>query len=80
MTASEMIQAIGQRCLVQCQSLHVTCQVLGVKHSYGKPRLLICPVDGQGSQWVEMSRVNHAPHNTACIDLFLTRAARQKIA
>lgn len=57
MTAREMLPAIGQTVEVRFEELSVLCTVLDVKTAYGRPRLLIKPLTGTGSQWVELSRV-----------------------
>jgi len=56
-TATQMIPAVGQRVVVRCEDLRVSCVVQDVKTSYGQPRLLVVPVAGVGSQWVELGRV-----------------------
>lgn len=57
MTATQMTPAIGMQVLVRCEGLAVECTVLDVKHSYGRPRLLVTPVSGVGEQWIELARV-----------------------
>ena len=59
-TAKAMIPAVGQRVSVSMESLTVTCEVLDCKSSYGRVRLLVAPLAGSGSQYVEMSRVSAA--------------------
>ena len=56
-TANEMIPAIGQGVTVRFEDLHIHCTVRDVKSSYGRIRLLVSPVSGNGSQWVEPSRI-----------------------
>lgn len=58
MTATEMIPAVGMTVLVRFEDCQVSCTVADVKHVYGKARVLITPVNGLGSQWVELSRVS----------------------
>ena len=60
-TAKQMLPAVGQRVSVKMESLTVTCEVLDCKSSYGRVRLLVAPLAGSGSQYVEMSRVSAAP-------------------
>jgi len=57
MTATEMIPAVGHTVEVAFESITVTCRVIDVKSSWGKPRLKVVPVSGAGSQWVELPRV-----------------------
>ena len=57
MTATQMTPAIGAKVWAQFEDLLVLCTVCDVKTSWGKVRLLITPELGQGSQWVEMARV-----------------------
>lgn len=57
MTATQMIPAVGQDVMVRMESLSVSCKVLDVKCSYGRPRLLIAPLSGGGQQWIETSRI-----------------------
>lgn len=56
-TAKEMIVAVGANVLVRCEDLWVTCVVVDVKNAYGKNRLLVRPMVGDGTQWVEMGRI-----------------------
>lgn len=61
MTANEMIPAVGQLVLVRMEQVTVQCQVMNVKHVYGRTRLQIHPVCGTGLQWVECDRVTVVP-------------------
>lgn len=63
-TALDMIPALGARVLVRCETLQVECTVRNVKNSWGQPRLLVEPVAGSGTQWVELGRVT-VPADTA---------------
>jgi len=56
-TARSMIVAVGTTVDIRYESVEVSCIVRDVKNAYGRERLLIAPVCGTGSQWVEMSRV-----------------------
>ncbi len=56
-TAKQMIVAVGQPVQLRSGDLWIDCTVVDVKNSWGKNRLLVCPVAGQGEQWVEMSSV-----------------------
>ena len=57
LTATEMIPEVGQRVYIRFESCRVLCVVRDVKCSYGRPRLEVTPVAGDGGQWVELSRV-----------------------
>ena len=56
-TALDMLPAIGATVLVRFENLSILCTVKNVKNSWGKPRLLIAPVAGEGEQWIELGRV-----------------------
>ena len=56
-TAKDMIPALNEQVSVRFESIRVDCVVSDVKNSYGTVRLLVVPVSGGGSQWVEMGRV-----------------------
>ena len=60
MTATQMIPAVGRIVLVAFDTLNVACEVKDVKTAWGKPRLLVSPLKGNGEQWIEMSRVDLA--------------------
>lgn len=66
-TCLDMIPAIGARVIVRFEDIQIECVVSDVKNSWGKPRLLITPVSGNGSQWVEMSRVRMNVSSTALV-------------
>lgn len=57
MTANEMSPAVGHSVTVRFESIQVECRVIDVKHVYGKPRILIIPVNGTGQQWIELTRL-----------------------
>jgi hypothetical protein len=57
MTTLEMLPAIGSQVNVRFEQITVACTVRDAKYSYGRPRLLIEPKDGNGQQWVELSRI-----------------------
>ena len=70
MTAKELQQGIGKRVLVRLEGLMVLCRIVDTKYSYGKPRLLVQPVQDSilGNEiWIELSRVVlvHGPDFTA---------------
>lgn len=56
-TVIEMLPAVGSRAMVQFEDVAVECDVIDAKSAWGKTRLLVEPVSGNGSQWVEMQRV-----------------------
>lgn len=56
-TAQYMSPAIGQEIFVSMESLMIPCKVLDVKSSWGKIRLLVTPVRGEGEQWIEVERI-----------------------
>ncbi len=57
MTCNEMLPAIGATVLIACDSLNVACTVADVKTAWGRPRLLVRPLAGNGEMWVELSRI-----------------------
>jgi hypothetical protein len=57
-TAAELAINIGAEVLVQCESIRVACVVKDAKNSWGRVRLLVEPIQGAGSQWVELGRVS----------------------
>lgn len=58
MTANEMIPAVGMTVNVRFESLQVLCTITDVKMAYGRARVQIKPLAGDGTQWVELSRVS----------------------
>jgi hypothetical protein len=62
-TAVEMLPALGQYLYVKFESITVLSQVINVKQSYGRIRVEIAPVNGEGHQWIEMSRVSSVMSN-----------------
>lgn len=57
LTVVELHPAVGARVDLRAGSLLISCIVQDVKVSWGKPRFLLVPVVGSGSQWVEFSRL-----------------------
>lgn len=57
MTAKQMIPAVNTMIDVRFESLNVTCLVCDVKSAWGKTRLEIAPIAGEGKQWIELTRV-----------------------
>ena len=58
-TCLSMLPAVGAWIQVRFESLWIECEVVDVKTSWGKPRLWVTPLAGEGCQWVELSRVRH---------------------
>jgi len=56
-TVRELSPAVGSVVLVRLETLSAWCRVLDAKSSYGKPRLLVTPVNGCGEAWVELHRI-----------------------
>ena len=59
-TATMMLPAIGQTVHAAFEDLTIEVRVSDVKSSYGRVRLLVSPVSGLGSQWIEVSRLRAA--------------------
>ena len=68
-TATQMIVAVGAIVAIRCESLEVSCIVVDVKNAYGRERMLVKPVAGDGSQWVEMSRVIRVVTSAAAAEM-----------
>lgn len=60
-TVNELLPAIGAVVAVRFEQIEVACQVIDAKSAWGKERILIMPLNGGGTQWVELGRVNRAP-------------------
>lgn len=56
-TAASMIVLVGKTALVRFEKVKVLCSVLDSRYQYGRTDLLVEPVGGSGSQWVERSRI-----------------------
>ena len=61
MTAREMVPALGSRVLISSGigEIEIMVSVIDVKTSWNQVRLLVSPVSGSGSAWVELSRLRH---------------------
>ena len=59
MTVVEMAARIGQRVLIVAGigGIRFAAVIEDVKLSYGQERVLVRPVDGSGSAWVDVSRI-----------------------
>lgn len=69
MTAKEMIPAVGQQVLARFESLSIPVTVQDVRHVWGKPQLQITPINGHGSQWVELGRIHSLPNTGTALEL-----------
>jgi hypothetical protein len=78
MTATELMPAVGQQVSVRFEDCQVFCTVLDAKCSYGRPRLLIQPISGDNSQWVELSRISRIEHTTTSKSAGITPALEAK--
>jgi hypothetical protein len=56
-TATEMVIAVGQMVQFRANDLWIDATVLDVKNSWGRNRLLLAPVAGDGTAWFELSSV-----------------------
>lgn len=57
MTAKDMLPAIGSRALVRFESVLVECIISDAKFAYGNARVLVSPISGSLTQWVDFSRL-----------------------
>lgn len=73
-TVKELGRAVGERVVVQFQSVSVICTVVDAKNSWGRVRLLVRPVAGYGEQWVELERLTRedAGHSVANSEVGIT--------
>lgn len=65
-TAKQLIVAVGQTVNVKVESWTVPMVVKDAKTAYGVPRVLVEPVSGEGSAWVDLSRISR-PRGTDVI-------------
>ena len=56
-TAKQMIPAVGQTVLVRLEAFGVPMTITDVKSVWGKVRLQVAPVGGQGEAWVDADRL-----------------------
>ncbi len=56
-TVRELTPAVGSVVLCRFEEMYFQVKVLDAKNSYGKVRLLVQPVSGNGTQWVETHRL-----------------------
>lgn len=59
-TCLTMLPAIGAWVQVKFESCWIECEVIDVKSAWGKSRLQVKPIAGEGLQWVELNRVRYA--------------------
>lgn len=55
--ASMINEVLPVRLSIGKDALSVECRILDIKQSYGNVRVLIEPVRGSGSVWVDISRL-----------------------
>jgi hypothetical protein len=56
-TANKLNMAIGQVVRIRIESWIVPMAILDAKSSYGQARVLVAPLNGSGSAWVDLSRI-----------------------
>lgn len=56
-TAKQMIPAVGSQVMVRFDSFGVPMWITDAKSAWGRVRLQVTPVDGEGSAWIECDRV-----------------------
>ena len=56
-TANQLIVAVGQTVNVQVEKWVIPMTVKDAKTAYGVPRVLVEPVSGEGSAWIDLSRI-----------------------
>jgi hypothetical protein len=61
-TAASMIILVGQAVQVRFEKVSILCNVMDSRSQWGRTDILVEPVGGSGSQWVEKNRVVVAPH------------------
>lgn len=78
MTAREMAPAIGSRVAIASGigDVLIDCRVIDVKTSWNQVRLLVEPISGSGSAWVELSRLRRSPAEAAN-DVYWNTPARR---
>ena len=57
MTTSERDALVGQTVAVQFEDIRVACVVRDAKWAFGRVTLLVEPIEGEGRQWVNATRV-----------------------
>lgn len=59
-TCRTMQPALGAWVQVRCEDLWIECEVKDIKNAYGRVRVLVQPLAGEGTQWVELSRTRYS--------------------
>lgn len=69
MTAKEMTPAIGATVEISTGvgEMTVTARVLDAKTSWNQVRLLVAPLAGTGTAWIELSRLRRAAAPTMAV-------------
>lgn len=57
MRTADMAALLGRTVTVKIETLRVECVIQDCKMSYGALRVLVEPVRGSGSQWIDQHRV-----------------------
>lgn len=65
-TVRQLLPAIGTLVAVRFESLVIECRVIDAKNAYGTVRILVAPLAGSGTQWVELTRVDHVGISCTC--------------
>jgi len=52
MTTNEMLPAVGQTAVLRMEDLQIEVTIRDVKTAYGRVRLLVAPITGCGTQWL----------------------------
>jgi hypothetical protein len=55
MTTQETMKLIGTTAQLPCEGMMISVRITDAKNSYGSDRVLITPVSGSGSRWVNLS-------------------------
>jgi len=61
MTATALMQAIGQPVQIRMEKLVVNCTIQDIRHAWNRIDILIVPTSGSGKQWVALTRCVIAP-------------------
>ena len=56
-TAASMIVLVGRAVQIRFEKVSVLCNVVDSRSQWGRTDILVEPVGGSGSQWVEKNRV-----------------------
>jgi hypothetical protein len=61
MTTRQMAQAIGKHVGLKIESLIIPVEITDIKEAWGRLRFEVTPLQGSGSQWVEIGRLSRQP-------------------